>query len=867
MTAHQPLTPTELRLALRQRGYHPLPVSGPTMNVASAGKRPTMLRWESRCLGASPEEIERWAIAEPGCTNTGLLCGALVGVDIDVLQPDLAAAVTERAHDLLGPTPFVRIGREPKVLLGYRLEIPVDKIQTAALTFSDDSAEKPTKVEVLARGQQFVGFGIHPDTRAPYRWPDASPLTLDFADLPETTEGALRQFVAEAEEILRKAGGATQRERKQEARARETKGRKAGGFGAHEKPDRETIADALASIPNDFDYDEWIRIGFALHHGLGEAGRDLWESWSATSPRNDPDLTSRKWATFAQGRTVTIATLFWHAAENGWRRQGRSGAAKQSRAERQARPDPSADPQEDARPIVRFIAGQVPAAVDRMEALLLDSPVEIFNRAGALVRPVLEDVPAAKGRTTTVARMSPLTTVSLADAASRIMNFQRFDARARDWLDINPPVEMTATLLAREGQWRLPPVAGIITTPTLRSDGTLLARAGYDPATRLYLALDPNFTLPTLPERPGMREAGAALALVEDLLSGFPFVGPVDRAVALSGVMTALVRGTLPVAPMHAIRAHSPGTGKSYLVDLTSAVATGRRCPVIAAGKTEEETEKRLGALLRAAVPVVSIDNVNGELGGEMLCQLTERPLVQVRILGKSEAPELEVRSTVFATGNNLTLVGDMTRRALVCSLDAEIERPELRGFDFDPIARVLADRGAYVAAILTMIHAYRVAGMPKVCGPIGSYEEWSDMVRAPLIWLGHADPVSSMEQAREEDPELSAIRELFGHWREHLSLSSGYTTNAIIKTAVEKRPGTSFDYSVQDFVAPEFRDLLLRQAGDGGAVNSRRLGKWLARIKGRVVDGHKIEMREDGSHGNRFTLCSTAASRAGAQF
>jgi len=87
-----------------------------------------------------------------------------------------------------------------------------------------------------------------------------------------------------------------------------------------------------------------------------------------------------------------------------------------------------------------------------------------------------------------------------------------------------------------------------------------------------------------------------------------------------------------PTAPLHAIRAFTPGSGKSFLVDLAAVIATGRRCPVIAAGKTEEETEKRLGALLRDAVPVVSIDNVNGELGGDMLCQLMERPLVRVRI-------------------------------------------------------------------------------------------------------------------------------------------------------------------------------------------------------------------------------------------
>ncbi|POR42700.1 PriCT-2 domain-containing protein [Methylobacterium sp. V23] len=861
MTAHQTLSPTDLRLAIRARGFHPVPVSGPAMNVPSAGKRPMMPKWEQRCLNASLEEIRRWGISEPACTNTGLLCGLLVGPDIDVLNPELAGAIEKLALDRLGPTPLRRIGRAPKVLLGYRVAVPVDKIQTKELFFTDDPREKGTKVEVLARGQQFVGFGTHPDTQQPYSWDDASPLTINFDELPATTEDALRQFVVEAEAILRAAGALTRAERKQEIRkrerenkTREAKGRKTAGFGLHETPDRETIAEALEHLPNDFDYDGWVQIGFALYDGLGEGGRDLWEWWSATSPKDDPGLTAKKWSSFAGGHSVKIGTLFWHALQHGWRSKGRSSAPTHNRAEREAGEEAEQDENDD-RPTVFVVAGKTPEAADRAEALLLESGVCVYSRAGTLVRPITESVPASKGRMTQVARLSSLCTTSLSDIAARKIRFQKYDKREKDWININPPIELLSTLLKREGEWGWPPVSGVITTPTLRPDGSVLSRRGYDPETRLFLALDPSFHLPPLSEHPTKTDALAALLLLEALLSGFPFVTPVDRAVALSGILTAVVRGTLPVAPLHAIRAHSPGTGKSFLVDIASAIATGRLCPVIAAGKTEEETEKRLGALLRDGVAVVSIDNVNSELGGDMLCQMTERPLVRVRILGKSEAPEIEVKSTTFATGNNLTLVGDMTRRTVLCTLDAGMERPELRVFDFNPVERVLADRGTYVAAAMTIIRAYRAAGLPSVCGPIGSYEEWSEAVRAPLIWLGHADPVSSMETAREEDPELSAIRELFTHWQEHLSRSSGYTTNAIIKAACEKRAGTNYDYGVQEFVAPEFRDLLLRQAGDGGAVNSRRLGKWLSRIKGRVVDGHRIEMREDNSNGNRFSL------------
>src|SRR4051812_47977606 len=88
-------------------------------------------------------------------------------------------------------------------------------------------------------------------------------------------------------------------------------------------------------------------------------------------------------------------------------------------------------------------------------------------------------------------------------------------------------------------------------------------------------------------------------------------------------------------------------------------------------------------ALLFDATSILSVDNVNGELGGDLLCQLMDRPFVRVRRLGFSEAPEIECRAMAFATGNNITLVGDMTRRTVLCTLDAGVERPELRRFSF----------------------------------------------------------------------------------------------------------------------------------------------------------------------------------------
>ena len=74
------------------------------------------------------------------------------------------------------------------------------------------------------------------------------------------------------------------------------------------------------------------------------------------------------------------------------------------------------------------------------------------------------------------------------------------------------------------------------------------------------------------------------------------FVGAVDRAVALSAIITPVVRGAFPVAPMHSAKAPVAGSGKSDLFDVAAAVAIGQIMPVMAAGSSEEELKKRLGA-------------------------------------------------------------------------------------------------------------------------------------------------------------------------------------------------------------------------------------------------------------------------------
>jgi hypothetical protein len=502
------------------------------------------------------------------------------------------------------------------------------------------------------------------------------------------------------------------------------------------------------------------------------------------------------------------------------------------------RPRPAS--QAGARPVIQLADGKLNRIIRETEDALLLSGLPIFSRAGMLVEPIAESIAASDNRKTTVARLRELSPESFLSPIAEAATFQKWNLKRKQFVDTDPPLHYVRVLLANARSWRFPHVNGVITTPTLRPDGTLLADPGYDPETELYLA--PGFQIPPIPESPTKDQALTALKLLIDLLSEFGFKRSVggehemrlNRSVALSGLLTALVRGSLPTAPVHLIRAHMAGTGKSHLVDVFAMVATGRLCPVITVSRSAEETEKRLHGIVQSGIAMVSLDNCTHDLAGECLCQVSERPVIKIRILGSSETPDCDVHTAVYATGNNITLKGDMVRRGLVCNLESLDERPELRKFKRNTLRQASANRATYVAAGLTIMRAYLAAGAPEVCGPFGSYAEWSPMVRGPLVWLGEPDPIASVDTSQAEDPELADLRGLGVWWLDELKLNEDYASARLVELANERPVG---------FNTNPLRDILLRIAGDkDGNISTKRLGEWLSRNCGRVVriDGRR---------------------------
>lgn len=217
---------TALRLTLRRHGFPPVPISRPNLPVRSAGKRPLMKDWQTICATADEATVRAWATEQPDCPGTGILCGRVVGLDIDVPIAALAARIEALATTMLGHSPLRRVGNAPKTLLVFRTSTPLPKLETPELFLPDGTK---LQVEALGHGQQFVAFGVHPDTHQDYQWTEGGLDLLGLDDLPLVDATLLRAFLDDAETILRAAGGLTQQAERSEPEPQDTPARPASG--------------------------------------------------------------------------------------------------------------------------------------------------------------------------------------------------------------------------------------------------------------------------------------------------------------------------------------------------------------------------------------------------------------------------------------------------------------------------------------------------------------------------------------------------------------------------------------------------------------------------------------------------------------
>ncbi len=472
-------------------------------------------------------------------------------------------------------------------------------------------------------------------------------------------------------------------------------------------------------------------------------------------------------------------------------------------------------------PTIRVMAGEMPRVVDAAERALAQSQRH-YQRGGLIVAVVTDP-------DTQETRVQALSQPALVHALAAAATWKRFDGRSKAWTRMDPPARHVTVLLESPSYPHLPVLSGLTRQPYLRPDGTVMKAAGYDAATRLLGVFDAREY--AIPEHPTRAQAEAAFALLEGLLTEFCFTRPVDQAAALAALLTAAVRPSLAHAPMFHVRAPVGGAGKSYLCTLITAFATPQqRTPTTFPGD-DQECRKLLLAELLGAPAVIDFDNLTGDLvAHKSLCTALTSAHMSERILGLSKTATVSTRALFLSSGNNVGPVHDMTRRCITVHLDPGREVPAARRFERPKLVQdILRERGRYVSVALTIMWAWIVAGRPMSdCLPLAGFDEWSDRCRQPLLWLGLPDPTESVFEAMADDPDRDTLARLLEAWQSVFG-----NTPAMVRDAV-KRLSACRDADA------DLREVLHDIAGEGGAINHRKLGRWIKRQEGRIVDGRR---------------------------
>ena len=513
-------------------------------------------------------------------------------------------------------------------------------------------------------------------------------------------------------------------------------------------------------------------------------------------------------------------------------------------ARRQSKPDSSAAASvmsPDSGASIRIVQiegdGDLAKVCDEVEHLLLQASAPVYQRGGILVR-VIDEAGAIRGleRDPGAPRILPFDDLSLADLVNRHLEVHRRNRKTWKLERVDCPRVVAQTILARK-EWGFRRLESVVEHPILLLSGEVLWESQYHEPTGLLLQLPfAEFQSPL--DSPSPDEINGALSELLWLLEGFDFVSNLDESVALAFLLTAFVRPVLPTCPAFAIDAHAAGSGKSTLVRMQSRMATGREPAFLTYRDDPAELQKLLFAALLEGDQNIAIDNIDIPLAGADLAVILTSPMYRGRILGQSTNASVPTKAVISFNGNNLQIVGDLTRRVLVSRLDPSCERPAERSFAFNPVHEVKERRSEYVQAALTIMSGYIASGQRVELRPFGSFEEWSRVVREALVWMGLPDPVDSIRVLEAADPErmqlsamVQAVYDAFGT-NEFKAAGLVQATRSTQQGSLDGRPGVSAEQ------AEGLQEALRSVCERNGELNVKALGRWLLRAQGRIAQG-----------------------------
>jgi hypothetical protein len=132
--------------------------------------------------------------------------------------------------------------------------------------------------------------------------------------------------------------------------------------------------------------------------------------------------------------------------------------------------------------------------------------------------------------------IEPLTEMHLRHRLTQVADVVHASQDGEQHWHVWPSLSLMRDILAMDA-WSFPPLDGVVETPILRPDGSILHTPGYDASIHLLYVPSPGFRLLDIPHEPSSNDLRIARIMLEEPFEGFPFVDDAAKANALALLM------------------------------------------------------------------------------------------------------------------------------------------------------------------------------------------------------------------------------------------------------------------------------------------------------------------------------------------
>jgi hypothetical protein len=330
---------------------------------------------------------------------------------------------------------------------------------------------------------------------------------------------------------------------------------------------------------------------------------------------------------------------------------------------------------------------------------------------------------------------------------------------------VAPPASIVDSM--RYGMPDLPAIERIIAIPVVAPQGHIVKIPGYDQQSGYYYKPEIDIDIPG---ECSDQHVSEAMRLIDDMLVDFPFKTHADYANALALLLLPFVRGAIRGAtPLHLIEAAREGTGKGLLNDLFHIIWTNAPAPLSSLADNDEEVRKSLTSSLEHMPLSVTYDNVRYINSAQLEKAITAQHWSD-RVIGTGRIADVPVYTIWIATGNNVSVSGDMPRRVVPIRLVADCEQPALRNnFRHSDIVQWAYDhRVQLIQACLTIIQ-YGLSSTVRATTPrLGSFTKYCAVMSKILASCGIETFLENAIQRIEGDNDrINMWRAFFTLWYE----------------------------------------------------------------------------------------------------